>query len=254
MRNDDVLAAGALGQRLPPSEGEVRTARQTEEVARPCLAVHDIDPDLVHDVERLQTRVRARIADLFRELVGAIVHREELLLEVRVEAQPSGQSLLEGLGPILVYAHPHRDRLVLRQGVEASLLPLRLHKKHVVHVEDLRVQPHLDDLDGASQHAAHNVQGREASLVDLVVELREGLRGEVRSVHAVLVQQRHELILLVVPHERPSPILLGLVRADGEVDSARKADFVQLFLILILDVDHDVVSAVSGHDPGNSCR
>mmetsp|Transcript_91699 Transcript_91699/g.256247 ORF Transcript_91699/g.256247 Transcript_91699/m.256247 type:complete len:218 (+) Transcript_91699:943-1596(+) len=217
MGDDDVLGIGPLHQLLPPGECKIGARGEADEVAGAGLAVDDADAHLVDEVEGLEPRVGPREPHLLGDLVRGRVHGQELALEVVAKPEPAGQGVLHSFGPVLVGAHSHRDGLVLGQGVVLALLVLRLDQEQMVDVEDLRVEPHLDDADRAHQGAVLHIEGGQGALVDLVVQLGEGLGGEVRCVDAVVLQQHHQLLLLAVAHKRPRPLLRGPARPQSEV-------------------------------------
>mmetsp|Transcript_64513 Transcript_64513/g.197390 ORF Transcript_64513/g.197390 Transcript_64513/m.197390 type:complete len:497 (-) Transcript_64513:1145-2635(-) len=242
VRDDHVLRFRALDF-LAAREGEVRAGRQAD--VQLGAGVQDLHADLIHLVHRLQARIRPRVAHLLGELVRGPVDVHVRRQEIHGEAETGEQRLVHRLSPLLIDAHPHGDRLGQVHLLVGALLPLSPDDEHVVYVQNLRVHPHLDDADGPAQIAEDDIQGRAHRDMHLVVQLGEGLGGELGHVDAVFVQQAHELVLLAVDDGLPAPRRL----ADLELLPLRQADALELLVGLVLDVDDYVVRLVRRHDP-----
>mmetsp|Transcript_74205 Transcript_74205/g.196952 ORF Transcript_74205/g.196952 Transcript_74205/m.196952 type:complete len:848 (+) Transcript_74205:1282-3825(+) len=231
-----------------PREDEVVAARQAQEAPAPVLRVLDADVDLVDDVRRLQSRVRARESDVLGGPVGRLVDDQALLLLLRRDAQPREEHLRDGLPPHLLDLHAHGEGAasfdVLAPSGARVLGP---QQQHVVQPQDLGVEPHLHDPDGAQQFPIlARLERRHSLLVHLLVQVRERLPGELRDVDAPFLQHGRQLRLPIVHQARPRPCLHVRSFARDEVGAAREAHPVQLGGGLGRDVDHHGVLLVGG--------
>mmetsp|Transcript_26876 Transcript_26876/g.77815 ORF Transcript_26876/g.77815 Transcript_26876/m.77815 type:complete len:258 (+) Transcript_26876:2234-3007(+) len=112
------------------------------------------------------------------------------------------------------------------------------------------MQPDLDDPHGPNQLPVVRVEHRQESSVHLVVELRERMGVELGGVDAIGLQEAHELVLLCVADEGPSPILGHPVRRlVSEGLRVGEPDAFQTLGMLVLNVDHDVVGLVPREHP-----
>mmetsp|Transcript_22748 Transcript_22748/g.50278 ORF Transcript_22748/g.50278 Transcript_22748/m.50278 type:complete len:215 (-) Transcript_22748:1335-1979(-) len=118
----------------------------------------------------------------------------------------------------------------------------------MVNVQDVCVQPDLDDPDRTHQLTVPHLQFTKLLLIDLIVKLCKGARGELRDVYPTSLKEGHQLALVLVLDGRPYPMPRALLSGEGL--DGRQPQFFHVPVGLALDEDLDVMRPVGGHDAG----
>mmetsp|Transcript_83118 Transcript_83118/g.258559 ORF Transcript_83118/g.258559 Transcript_83118/m.258559 type:complete len:662 (+) Transcript_83118:952-2937(+) len=220
--------------------------------------VQDAALDLVDAVDGPEPGVGARVGDLLAQAVAPLVEREMPLLKVGIQSQLLLQGRRDSVLPALVLEHAARDGPIVEFVVKLPPLELPAMDQHLLDAEDVRADPDLDDADVALQFlvgpVAPHREGRVLGVEDLVVEVGQGRRRELRDVDAMALKEVHEGIDVAARLVQGQPGPIGPGNPAGWICSRREgphsgqAKSIEVRPVRTGHTDADLMDHVRGHD------